>query len=333
MDIAINPHGEVYLTGSTGSSNFPTKNPYQPTNRFANAFLTKLDAAGAFLIYSTYLGGNGFDTAQGIAVDASGNAYLAGTTTSTDFPLANPYQSSNVAQGYDGFVSKFSASGTKLIYSTYLGGTGTNLPLRIDVDALGDASVFGFTSSSDFPVVNAFQPTSGGGLDAFVVKFNHAGTQPAYSSYVGGSGDEYGYAVTADAAGNVWVGGSTTSTNFPVVKPYQKAYGGGPFDAFLSKVSVSPEQSVAVLQGEVTNLARSGALTTSQAETLNEFLKEAKEDFNQGNSEDAVSELRDFVEQVNEFISEGTLVSSVGHGLVTAADDILARFGWPRQNY
>ena len=237
-DIVVDNGGAAYVTGYTGSSNFPTQNPYQAkSGGILDAFVTRLDPTGASLLYSTYLGGSGLEESNGIAIDGSANIYIAGITASTDFPLANPYQSENMADGWDGFVTKFEDSGRHLAYSTYLGGTGTNLPWRIGVDALGHAAVFGFTGSSDFPVVHSLQAFGGGATDAFLTLFDPPGSQPIYSTYLGGSGDEYGYALNAEHTGSVWVGGSTSSLDFPVVKAYQASYAGGPYDAFLSKIT------------------------------------------------------------------------------------------------
>ncbi|MGH9431859.1 MAG: SBBP repeat-containing protein, partial [Terriglobia bacterium] len=329
IDIAADSTGVAYLTGYTGSTDFPLKNPYQSTlNGMSNVFVTKLNASGAALVYSSYLGGNGFDTAQGIAIDALDNIYLAGTTTSTNFPLMHAFQSENMAQGYDGFASKFNAAGSRLVYSTYLGGTGTNLPWRIAVDSLGHASIIGFTSSADFPVVNAIQPTyAGGPTDAFVTKFGASGASLDYSTYLGGAADEYGYAIHADAAGNVWVGGSTASTDFPIVKPFQGVYGGGPYDAFLSAIAAAPLPSVRVLQGDVQNLTRSGSLSSSQGQALNARLQQAEQDLSQNNSHGAAIEVQDFVQQVKQYVTQGTLAAAVGDGLVTAAQEILGRLG------
>ncbi len=116
-----------------------------------------------------------------------------------------------------------------------------DFPFRVAVDAQGNAAVVGFTASLDFPVVNASQPKYGGGnTDGFVIEFNSTGAHVHYSTYLGGSGDEYGYAIHADGGGSVWVGGSTSSLDFPLVRPYQSVYGGGPFDAFLTRLSPIP---------------------------------------------------------------------------------------------
>jgi len=241
--IAVNQDGTLLIAGQTGSSDFPVQNAFQ--NSLAgpfNGFVTKLNTDGSGLVFSTYLGGNGFDAATGVALDARGSIYVAGTTTSSNFPTAKPLQPTNQGNG-DGFVSKLDASGTALIYSTYLGGTGWDYPFRIAVDPRGAAALVGFTASTDLPIVRAPQPVFGGGFtDAFVTLVNPAGTALLYSTFLGGAGDDFGYAVNADSAGNIWAGGSTSSVDFPLVKPYQPIYGGGPFDAFLTRISVSPAE-------------------------------------------------------------------------------------------
>jgi hypothetical protein len=239
LGIAVDPIGSVYVTGQTLSTNFPLMNPYQANLAGpANAFVTKFNPQGNGLVFSTYLGGNGYDAGFGIAIDSLDRAYVTGNTSSTNFPTVNPFQPVNAGGSSDGFISKFTSSGEKLMYSTYFGGTGMDFPFRVAVDAGDNAAVIGFTASLDFPVVNAIQPVYGGGdTDGFVIKFDSAGSQVDYSTYLGGTGDEYGYAIHADGAGNIWVGGSTSSLNFPLMKPYQGVYGGGPFDAFLSKLS------------------------------------------------------------------------------------------------
>ncbi len=158
--------GNAYVAGRTTSSNFPTVNPIQATfaGGGSDAFITKLNAAGSALVYSTYLGGgggNGFDAAFGIALDPAGNAYVTGPTLSTDFPTANPIQAT-FGGGTDGdaFVAKINAAGSALVYSTYLGGSGSDSPQHIAVDSSGNAYVTGSTDSTNFPTANAFDSTT-----------------------------------------------------------------------------------------------------------------------------------------------------------------------------
>jgi hypothetical protein len=238
--IAVDIYGNAYITGLTFSANFPLIDPFQDKLAgIGNAFVTKLNNGGNQLDFSTYLGGNGTDSGQGIALDATLNVYVTGTTTSTTFPLKNPFQAVNKGGLSDGFVTKLSSVEPKLAYSTYIGGSGWDFPFRIAINNSSEAVIVGFTSSTDFPVVSATQPVYAGGFtDAFLVVFDPEGVQPRFCTFLGGSGDEYGYAVHVDAVGNVWAGGSTSSVDFPVANPFQGAYNGGPFDAFLSEYTI-----------------------------------------------------------------------------------------------
>jgi hypothetical protein len=165
-DISVDSSGSAYVTGSTQSTNFPTQDPYQSDQPNRDAFVTKLSPSGNSLVYSTYLGGSDFDLSIGIAVDGSCNAYITGYTNSSNFPTQNPYQTDQ-AFG-DAFVSKISASGNSLIYSTYLGGNGDDYGDCISVNG-GNAYVTGYTGSGNFPTQNPYQ-TDQAGNDAFVTK-------------------------------------------------------------------------------------------------------------------------------------------------------------------
>src|SRR5262249_25894398 len=157
----------------TSSRDFPTMNPLQPALAgLENAFVAKLNPTGSALVYATYLGGSQFDEGAGIAVDGSGNAYVTGATSSHNFPTVNPVQPT--LTGFENtFVSKLNASGSGLLYSTYLGGTGVEGGAAIAVDSSGNAYITGSTNSTDFPTANASQPIYGGGThDAFVAKLN-----------------------------------------------------------------------------------------------------------------------------------------------------------------
>lgn len=235
-----------------------------------DGFLTKLSADGQALLYSTYLGGGSIDFVQGLAVDAAGNMLVSGTTLSRDFPLKNAQKTDNPL--FTAFVTKFDSNGA-LVYSTYLGGrlvenflqfalapltifgfpSGGNL---LAVDAAGNAYVTGMTLSPDFPTFNAVQSQPGGGLceiegqqipcpDAFVTKLNPNGAL-VYSTFLGGRGEagggllqplvESGYGIAADAAGNAYIVGITSSKNFPTVNPRQASLRGGS-DLFITKLA------------------------------------------------------------------------------------------------
>ncbi|HET9494024.1 MAG TPA: SBBP repeat-containing protein, partial [Chloroflexia bacterium] len=237
--IAVDSGGNAYITGWTHSTNFPLANPLQPTHAgYYDAFVSKLSAAGSALVYSTYLGGSGGDTGQGIAVDSGGNAYVTGLTLSTNFPLANPLQPTYGSIG-DAFVSKLSATGSALVYSTYLGGSSGDEGLGIAVDSGGNAYVTGSTQSPDFPLANPLQPTfCGGQWDAFVSKLSATGSALVYSTYLGGWSIDRGYGVAVDSGGSAYVTGFTSSPNFPLANPLQSALSGN-YDAFVSKLSAA----------------------------------------------------------------------------------------------
>jgi hypothetical protein len=235
---AIDSSGNTYLTGATDSTNFPTSSPFQVSNSGSkDAFVAKLNSTGSALIYSTYLGGTGIDIVHGIAVDTSGNAYIAGETTSTNFPTNSPFQASNSAFD-DAFVTKLNAAGSALTYSTYLGGNQGDLGRGITVDTSGNAYVTGYTGSTNFPTSSPFQAAAGGGTDAFLVKFNSAGSTLTYSTYLGGSGQDIAYGVAIDSNNNAYIVGSTASTNFPTSSPFQ-ASSNGLGDTFVAKFSAS----------------------------------------------------------------------------------------------
>ena len=243
--IAVDSAGNAYVTGSTESTNFPTANAFQNTfGGGGDAFVTKLNAAGSALVYSTYLGGSDGDFGAGIAVDSAGNAYVTGVTDSTDFPTANALQNTNSGGIADVFVTKLNAAGSALAYSTYLGGSDFDSEPNIAVDSAGNVYVTGHTESTNFPTANAFQSTSGGGGgDAFVTKLNAAGSALVYSTYLGGSEAEFGGGIAADSAGNAYVTGTTDSDNFPTANALQPTSGGGTGladgDAFVTKLNAA----------------------------------------------------------------------------------------------
>jgi hypothetical protein len=241
--IAVDTAGNAYVTGLTSSTDFPTTPGAFQAVCHGNcevAFVAKLNLSGSALVYSTYLGGSGgIDSGSGIAVDSAGNAYvIGGTTDSTDFPTMNPLQPVYGGNG-DAFVAKLNPTGSALVYSTYLGGSGQDNGTGIAVDSAGNAYVTGYTSSTNFPTMNPLQPTYGGHGDAFVSKIDPSGSALGYSTYLGGSGDDYGYGIAVDGGGNAYVTGYTSSTNFPTMNPLQPTYGGGEYDAFVVKINPS----------------------------------------------------------------------------------------------
>ncbi|MBI4637936.1 MAG: SBBP repeat-containing protein [Candidatus Rokubacteria bacterium] len=239
--IAVDASGNAYVAGQTSSTNFPTASALQPVlGGFSDAFVTKLDPSGATLVYSTYLGGSAVELnggTAGIAVDASGNAYVTGDTSSTDFPTASALQPAS-GGSTDAFVTKLNPTGAALVYSTYLGGSSNDRGLGIAVDASGNAHVTGITLSTDFPTASALQPAFGGIIDAFVTKLDPTGATLVYSTYLGGSNNDQGHSIAVDASGNAYVTGFTLSTDFPTVSALQPAFGGLD-DAFIARIGAA----------------------------------------------------------------------------------------------
>jgi hypothetical protein len=241
--IALDSAGNAYVTGMTGSA-LPTLNPFQSKNAGGlDVFVTKLNAAGSGLIYSTYLGGSGDDVGYGIAVDSAGNALVTGLIQSTNFPTVHAFQPTFSGSFSDAFVAKLNGAGSGLIYSTYLGGSfgagdyGDQIG-GIAVDLAGNAYVTGETDSADFPTTaGAFQTRYPGGVpNGFVTKFNPTGSV-VYSTYLGGTGGDRAYAIAVDGAGNAYVTGHTSSPDFPTTPgAYQTT---GQVGAFVTKLNVT----------------------------------------------------------------------------------------------
>src|ERR1022692_2021146 len=242
--IAVDASGSAYVTGQTGSSDFPTTpGAFQTTYRGCsgcwNAFVSKLNASGSALSYSTYLGGSTWDRAWGIAVDASGNAYVTGMAGSFDFPTTPGAFQTTLRGAANVFVSKLNAAGSALVYSTYVGGSGNDHAAGIALDASGNAYVAGFATSSDFPTTpGAFQATLHTVCcsNAFVTKLNPLGSALAYSTYLGGSADDYAYGIAVDTSGNAYTTGFTSSTDFPTT-PGAFQTTRVIYDAFVSKLN------------------------------------------------------------------------------------------------
>jgi hypothetical protein len=249
--IAVDTSGDAYVTGFTSSTDFPTMNPLQPANGGgSDAFVAQLNSTGSALVYSTYLGGNGADEGWGIAVDTSGDAYVTGSTGAANFPVTpGAFQTTcgggnNCGSSPDAFVAHLNPTGSALVYSTYLGGSGADVGYGIAVDSSGDAYVTGYTSSTDFPTMNPLQPYGGNG-DAFVAQLNSTGSALVYSTYLGGSQQDFGQGVAVDSSGDAYVTGYTSSTDFPTTPgAFQTrcagGCGAGNGDAFVTKVSLAP---------------------------------------------------------------------------------------------
>ena len=244
--IAVDVSGSVYLTGSTRSTNFPATSGARQTTYggLGDAFLAKLNAAGTALVYATYLGGSEGDGGEGIGVDSSGNAYVAGGTRSTNFPVTAGALQTTKRIDYDAFVTKVNATGTALVYSTYLGGSSDDHPSAIAVDVLGSAYVTGYTFGA-FPVTTGAPQTTYGGLgDVFVTKLNAAGTALVYATYLGGSELDVGSGIALDNSGNAYVTGGTRSTNFPVTASAFQATMGGGSGGYVTKLNATGSAAI-----------------------------------------------------------------------------------------
>ena len=267
--VAVDSSGDAYVTGYTQSANFPTTTgAFQTANSgyaasAANAFVSKLNPAGSALVWSTLLGGNGQndggDMAYALALNSAGNVYVAGAAGSTNFPVtANAFQATNPAASYQqdaAFVTELNATGTGLVYSTYLGGSEGSSAAALAVDASGDAYVTGYAMYTDFPVTSgAFQTTNPAAAlyapCAFVTKLNSTGTGLLYSTLLGGSGASLNAYVTngdsadglaIDSEGDVYVTGQAWSSNFPVTSgAIQKANAGAgnvTYNAFVTEIN------------------------------------------------------------------------------------------------
>jgi hypothetical protein len=283
--VAVDSSNNAYVTGATQNSAFTTTpGAFQTTcgtaancnGGLSDAFVSVINAAGSSFVYSTFLGGSDADQGLGIAVDASGDAYVTGLTQSTtDFPTQSAFQPTFGGGTQDAFVTALNPAGSALIYSTYLGGSQSDGGAGIAVDGNKNAYVTGQTGSSNFPVSGATQATIGGDNDAFVTEISPAGAL-LFSTFLGGSLNENSTAsgpsispvgaINVDSAGaNIYVAGNTASTDFPTVTPEQGSNGGGT-DAFIARYAQSPTASFTVTNGALS--ATSGAPGVSPTATI-----------------------------------------------------------------
>ena len=248
--VAVDKAGCAYVAGETGSFNFPSVGAEQAAMAGnTDIFITKWNAAGTGLVYSTYIGGNNRDVAMGVAVDAAGNAYVTGFTYSANFPITSGALRASFVGTSKAFVLKLNPSGNGLTYSTFLGGSGADYGSGIAVDASGNAHIAGYTSSVDFPVTaGAYQPAYGGGsYDGFLAKLNAAGSALVFATYLGGLGNDTAAGVALDPSANIYVTGQTQSGNFPTMNPLQPT--GSQSNAFVVKTNSSGQVSYATFLG------------------------------------------------------------------------------------
>lgn len=233
VGIAVDNLGNAMVSGGTSSADFPTFLALDSTlSGDSDAFLTKIAGDGTSILFSTYLGGSENEGSRIVAVDASGNAYVSGTTESVDFPTVNAFDSTlndGINDARDDFVTKISSSGDSILYSTYLGGAEEEGSIEIAVDSDGCAYLAGETNSTDFPTtLGAFQDQRNGidFRDVFVTKLNPDGSL-GYSTYLGGTKDDFDASITVDSAGNAYVAASSKSTDFPLVNPLDSVLNDG----------------------------------------------------------------------------------------------------------
>jgi hypothetical protein len=321
--LALDPSGNPTIAGFTTSLHLPLVNPLQATlNGTQNAFVAKFTNAGA-IVYSTYLGGNAIDQANSVAVDANGNAYITGSTTSTNFPTKNPFQAA-LAPGIsmftatqNAFISEIQSDGSALLYSTYLGGDNDNSDGRngesgfgIAVVKPGTVAVVGQTNSSNFPTVSPIQGTYGGGnLDGWVALINTTATPPtppvSFSTFVGGSAEDFLLGVAVDTLGNVYFSGGTSSKDLTFVNPLQGVLGGnldlllgqmksdGSAYDFLTRVGLSFQTNgdgIAVDNATPPNIIVTGTTNSPSFPTMNPIQPQLLTGFDsKGNGEQATT--------------------------------------------
>ncbi len=254
--VEVDRLGRAHITGFTDSTDYPTRpGAFQTTYGGGgdDIYVTTLNARGSALVFSTYLGSTGTDFPNGLTIDRKGNTYVSGASDSPDFPTtAGAYQPSNAGE-FDGTLTKLSPSGTALVYSTYLGGTGTEFAEGVAVDHAGNAYVSGVTTSTDLPITDdAIQPTFAGGgdgtlcfglpCDALAMKLSPDASTLLYSTYLGGSGDDWAAGgLEVDGSRNVYVPGFTSSVDFPTTEGAFQTTLAGYVDAFVTKIELDEE--------------------------------------------------------------------------------------------
>jgi hypothetical protein len=239
--IAVDRSGKAYVNGFAGAAGFPTTPGAYDTSCNSDAFVTKLAKNGRALVYSTCLGGAQGELGEGVAVDPDGNAYVTGMTASADFPATPGAFDESWNGADDAYVTKLNPSGSALVYSTFLGGTGLEDGFGLALDRVGGAYVTGNTASGDFPTTpGAFDRSYNGGFrDVFVTKVDASGSALAYSTFLGGSSGDLGQAIAVGRDGNAYATGTTASGSFPTTpNAFDRSLSGGG-DAFVTRLDVA----------------------------------------------------------------------------------------------
>jgi hypothetical protein len=262
--IAVDDFGSIYVTGMTGSGDFPIANALQPRHSGSDdVFVVKLNPSGTSVIYSTFIGGKLRDLGRTIKVDAFGNVYVVGITFSPDFPTSNSLKPA-LGGEVDAFVFKLNPRGSGFVFSTLIGGSAFDVGFALSIDDLGEIYVGGRTQSIDFPLVNAVQTERRGASDAWVAKLNRDGSAMTFSTYFGGEGDDWCFSLAVDSSHQIYFTGQTNSSTLTTKAANQPEYGGA-LDAYVAKLD--PERSTLVystyLGGTGDDRANSICLDTS----------------------------------------------------------------------
>lgn len=231
--VSVDNSGNSVIAGQTFSADYPASGSPSGTS---DAFITKLNAAGTAQIWSMYVGGNGDDAAYGVAVDAVGDVYVGGATSSANFPTTGGSAQPLAAGGVDGFAMKVSSAGA-VVYATRVGGSADDMVFGVDVNSAGEMALAGQTASANLPVVGALQPTFQGGYDAFIGKLNAAGSAYSWLTYYAGIGSDAASGVKFDTAGHVYAVGGTNSNGFPATGGSFGSTVKGGLDVFVAKIT------------------------------------------------------------------------------------------------
>jgi hypothetical protein len=270
----------IYLAGTTNSTVFPTKSPIQATNNASanagyNAWVAEVSVpagGAASVVYSTFLGGSVGDAAYNLTADSAGNAYVAGSTFSPDFPVKNPIQTPPSSGSESVFVTKIAAGGGSLDFSTYFGGSVAGRAMDIALDTTGNIYVTGYTNALDFPTRLPLQATLNGSQSAFVTEFKGDGSDYIFSTYLGGSystagGQNYGGGITVDSLGNVYVVGENVTFDFPTANPVQASLKSANGNGFVAKIAPATPAGPQLFP-EALNFGSVLTGTTSQSQTV-----------------------------------------------------------------
>ncbi len=252
--ITVDGTGAAYITGNTYSSSFPTTNGVidESYNGNLDVFVTKLNVIGSALIYSTFIGGNSLEEADGITLDGMGEAYVTGWTDSPNYPTTNQAYDDTHNGSRDIFVSKLNPNGTTMVYSTFIGGAAFDYGKSITIDGTGAAYITGNTYSPDYPTrIYAYDVTFNGNNDVIISKLNASGSNLLYSSFIGGTGFEGGESIFLDNTDVVYVSGSTSSPEYPTtINAYDCSHNGSG-DVFVTKLSLLPPPLTTIKTGSI----------------------------------------------------------------------------------